>query len=142
MTPWAKTLLLGGSGISRYFIVTGVAENVPYESSLEFDWVIPYVHRELQTARADDFSVGVGETYVQIADAAGVEAAQAFDLDRYMEKEKDRSLVIVPLFDKRLHPQLSGGRGMMSTLYIFGSSLASCCCWRVSITPIWRRACR
>ena len=118
--PMGQTLLLGGSGISRYFIVTGVAENVPYESSLEFDWVIPYVHRELQTARADDFSVGVGETYVQIADAAGVEAAQAFDLDRYMEKDKDRSLVIVPLFEKRLHPQLSGGRGMMSALYTFG----------------------
>ena len=118
--PMGQTLLLGGTGISRYFIVTGVAENVPYESSLEFDWVIPYVHRELQTAWADDFSVGVGETYVQIADAAGVEAAQAFDLDRYMEKEKDRSLVIVPLFDKRLHPELSGGRRMMSALYTFG----------------------
>ena len=118
--PMGQTLLLGGTGISRYFIVTGVAENVPYESSLEFDWVIPYVHREIQTAWADDFSVGVGETYVQIADAAGVEAAQAFDLDRYMEKDKDRSLVIVPLFEKRLHPQLSGGRRMMSAIYTFG----------------------
>ena len=118
--PMGQTLLLGGSGISRQFIVTGVAENVPYESSLGFDWVIPYVHREIQTAWADDFSVGVGETYLQIADATGVEAAQAFDLDRYMEKEKDRSLVIVPLFEKRLHPQLSGGRGEMSALYIFG----------------------
>ena len=118
--PMGQTLLLGGSGISRDFIVTGVAENVPYESSLEFDWVIPYVHREIQTAWAGDFGAGPGETYLQIADAAGVEAAQAFDLDRYMEKEKDRSLVIVPLFDKRLHPQLSGGRRMMSTLYTFG----------------------
>ena len=118
--PMGQTLLLGGSGISRDFIVTGVAENVPYESSLEFDWVIPYVHREIQTAWAGDFRAGPGETYLQIADAAGVEAAQAFDLDRYMEQEKDRSLVIVPLFDKRLHPQLSGGRRMMSTLYTFG----------------------
>ena len=118
--PMGQTLLLGGTGISRYFIVTGVAENVPYESSLEFDWVIPYVHREIQTAWASDFEVGVGETYLQIADAAGVEAAQAFDLDRYMEKEKDRSLVIVPLFEKRLHPQLSGGRRMMSAIYTFG----------------------
>ena len=118
--PMGQTLLLGGSGISRDFLVTGVAENVPYESSLEFDWVIPYVHREIQTAWAGDFGAGPGETYLQIADAAGVEAAQAFDLDRYMEQEKDRSLVIVPLFDKRLHPQLSGGRRMMSTLYTFG----------------------
>ena len=118
--PMGQTLLLGGSGISRDFIVTGVAENVPYESSLEFDWVIPYVHREIQTASAGDFRAGPGETYLQIADAAGVEAAQAFDLDRYMEQEKDRSLVIVPLFDKRLHPQLSGGRRMMSALYTFG----------------------
>ena len=118
--PMGQTLLLGGSGISRDFIVTGVAADVPHESSLEFDWVIPYVHRELQTAWAGDFRAGPGETYLQIADAAGVEAAQAFDLDRYMEKEKDRSLVIVPLFDKRLHPQLSGGRRMMSALYTFG----------------------
>ena len=118
--PMGQTLLLGGRGISRHFIVTGVAENVPYESSLEFDWVIPYVHREIQTAWAGDFRAGPGETYLQIADAAGVEAAQAFDLDRYMEQQKDRSLVIVPLFDKRLHPQLSGGRRMMSALYTFG----------------------
>ncbi len=118
--PMGQTLLLGGSGISRDFIVTGVAENVPYESSLEFDWVIPYVHREIQTAWYGDFRDGPGETYLQIADAAGVESAQAFDLDRYMEKEKDRSLVIVPLFEKRLHPQLSGGRRMMSALYTFG----------------------
>ena len=117
--PMGQTLLLGGKGISRDFIVTGVAENVPYESSLEFDWVIPYVHREIQTARAGNFRAGPGETYLQIADAAGVEAAQAFDLDRYMEKDKDRSLVVVPLFDKRLHPQLSGGR-RMSALYTFG----------------------
>ncbi len=118
--PMGQALLLGGRGISRDFIVTGIAENVPYESSLEFDWVIPYVHREIQTAWAGDFRAGPGETYLQIADAAGVEAAQAFDLDRYMEQEKDRSLVIVPLFDKRLHPQLSGGRRMMSALYTFG----------------------
>ena len=118
--PMGQTLLLGGKGISRDFIVTGVAENVPYESSLEFDWVIPYVHREIQTAGAGNFRAGPGETYLQIADAAGVEAAQAFDLDRYMEKDKDRSLVVVPLFDKRLHPQLSGGRRMMRALYTFG----------------------
>ena len=118
--PMGQTLLLGGSGISRDFIVTGVAENVPYESSLEFDWVIPYVHREIQTAWGGDFEAGPGETYLQIADATGVEAAQAFDLDRYMEQEKDRSLVVVPLFDKRLHPQLSGGRRMMSALYTLG----------------------
>ena len=118
--PMGQTLLLGGKGISRHFIVTGVAADVPHESSLEFDWVIPYVHREIQTAWAGDFRAGPGETYLQIADAAGVEAAQAFDLDRYMEKEKDRSLVIVPLFDKRLHPQLSGGRRMMAALYTFG----------------------
>ena len=117
--PMGQTLLLGGSGISRHFIVTGVAENVPYESSLGFDWVIPYVHREIQTAWGD-FRAGPGETYLQIADAAGVESAQAFDLDRYMEKEKDRSLLIVPLFDKRLHPQLGSGRRMMSALYTFG----------------------
>ena len=118
--PIGQTLLLGGRGISRDFIVTGVAENVPYESSLKFDWVIPFVHREIQTAWAGNFEAGSGETYLQVADAAGVEAAQAFDLDRYMEKEKDRSLVIIPLFDKRLHPQLSGGRGMMRGIYIFG----------------------
>ncbi|MYA22050.1 MAG: FtsX-like permease family protein [Gemmatimonadetes bacterium] len=62
---------------------------------MEFDWVIPYVHREIQTGGR-----GGGKTYLQIADAACVEAAQAFDLDRYMEKEKDRSLVIVPLFER------------------------------------------
>ena len=112
--PMGQTLLLGGRGISGYFIVTGIAENVPHESSLKFDWVIPYVHRETQIAWAGDFRAGPGETYLQIADAAGVESALAFDLDRY---EEDEELVIVPLFDKRLHPQLSAGRAMKRALY-------------------------
>jgi len=107
--PMGQTLQLGDRGISGDFIVTGVAENVPYASSLEFDWVIPFVQREIQLGGR-----GAGETYLQIADAAGVEAAQAFDTDRYWE---DSELVIVPLFDKRLHPQLSGGRAMKSALY-------------------------
>ena len=43
----------------------------------------------------------------------------AFDLDRYMEKKGD-SLALVPLFDKRLHPQLTKGR-RMTMLYRYGS---------------------
>ena len=118
--PMGQTLLLGGRGISGDFVVTGITADVPYESSLKFDWVIPFVHREVQTAYAGGFRAGPGETYLQIADAAGVESALAFDLERYMEVEEGARLVIVPLFDKRLHPQLSGGRAMMSTLYTFG----------------------
>ena len=110
--PMGQTLQLGDRGISGYFTVTGIAADVPHESSLEFDWVIPFVQREIQTS-----GYGAGETYLQIADAAGVESALAFDMDWYKE---DASLVIVPLFDKRLHPQLSGGRRMMSALYTFG----------------------
>ena len=110
--PMGQTLQLGDRGISGDFVVTGIADDVPYESSLKFDWVIPFVQREIQTA-----GLGAGETYLQIADAAGVESALAFDPDRYWE---DAKLVIVPLFDKRLHPQLSGGKAMMGTLYIFG----------------------
>ena len=110
--PMGQTLQLGDRGISGDFVVTGIAADVPYESSLKFDWVIPFVQREIQTS-----GHGAGETYLQIADAAGVESALAFDPDRYWE---DAKLVIVPLFDKRLHPQLSGGRGMMRELYIFG----------------------
>ena len=107
--PMGQTLQLGDRGISGDFVVTGIAADVPYESSLKFDWVIPFVQREIQTGGR-----GVGETYLQIADAAGVESALAFDSDRYWEGSE---LVIVPLFDKRLHPQLSRGRGMKSTLY-------------------------
>ena len=110
--PMGQTLQLGDRGISGDFVVTGIAENVPYESSLKFDWVIPFVQREIQTGGR-----GAGETYLQIADAAGVESALAFDPDRYWE---DSQLVIVPLFDKRLHPQLSRGRGMKSALYSYG----------------------
>lgn len=111
--PMGQTLQLGDRGISGYFVVTGIAADMPYESSLEFDWVIPFVQREIQTS-----GYGAGETYLQIADAAGVESALAFDMDWY---EEDASLVLVPLFDKRLHPQLSGGKAMMMGLYIFGS---------------------
>ncbi|MCY3788768.1 MAG: ABC transporter permease, partial [Gemmatimonadetes bacterium] len=107
--PMGQTLQLGDRGISGDFVVTGIAADVPYESSLKFDWVIPFVQREIQTGGR-----GGGKTYLQIADAAGVEAALAFDPDRYWEGSE---LVIVPLFDKRLHPQLSGGRAMKRVLY-------------------------
>ena len=100
--PIGQTLQLGDRGISGDFVITGVAADVPYESSLKFDWVIPTPER------------GGGETYLQIADAAGVEAALAFDPDRYWEGFE---LVIVPLFDKALHPQLSRGQSMMESLY-------------------------
>ena len=101
--PMGQTLQVvdrGIRGIRGDFVVTGVAADVPYESSLKFDWVIP--------------GRGGGETYLQIADAAGVEAALAFDPDRYWEGFE---LVIVPLFDKRLHPQLSRGQTMRESLY-------------------------
>ena len=107
--PMGQTLQLGDRGISGDFVVTGIAADAPYESSLKFDWVTPFVQREIQTGGR-----GASETYLQIADAAGVESALAFDSDRYWEGSE---LVIVPLFDKRLHPQLSGGRGMRSALY-------------------------
>ena len=107
--PMGQTLQLGDRGISGDFVVTGIAADVPDESSLEFDWVTSFVQREIQTGGR-----GAGETYLQIADAAGVEAALAFDSDRYWEGSE---LVIVPLFDKRLHPQLSAGRGMKRALY-------------------------
>ena len=107
--PMGQTLQLGDRGISGDFVVTGIAADVPSESSLQFDWVTSFVQREIQIG-----GYGAGETYLQIADAAGVESALAFDSDRYWE---DSELVIVPLFDKRLHPQLSGGRGMKRVLY-------------------------
>ena len=107
--PMGETLQLGDRGISGDFVVTGIAAAAPSESSLQFDWVTPFVQREIQTGGR-----GAGETYLQIADATGVESALAFDSDRYWEGSE---LVIVPLFDKRLHPQLSGGRSMKSTLY-------------------------
>lgn len=110
--PMGQTLQLGDRGISGDYVVTGIAADVPDESSLKFDWVTPFIQREIQTGGR-----GAGETYLQIADAAGVESALAFDPDRYWEGSE---LVIVPLFDKRLHPQLSGGRGMKSALYSSG----------------------
>ena len=128
--PMGQTLQLGRRGAGGDFVVTGVAADVPYESSLQFDWVIPFVHQEARVeahnkAHEDDggWKAGsspwsyAGETYLQIEDAAGVEAALAFDLDRYMEK--GNSIALVPLFDKRLHPQLSSGAEVQFYSYGF-----------------------
>jgi len=121
--PMGQTLQLGYRGAGGIFVVTGIAADVPYASSLQFDWVIPFVHQE---ARFKEWGWGTNntsETYLQIADAAGVESALAFDLDRHMEggyeelieeghdyMKKGNKLVLVPLFDKHLHPQLTRGR--------------------------------
>ena len=121
--PMGQTLQLGRRGVGGDFVVTGVAADVPYESSLQFDWVIPFVHQEARIkAHEDEWGRKAslwsyaGETYLQIEDAAGLESALAFDLDRYMEE--GHSLALVPLFDKRLHPQLSSGAEVQ--LYSYG----------------------
>ena len=112
--PMGQTLQLGYQGAGGDFIVTGIAADVPYASSLQFDWLIPFVHLEAQRPPGP-WDIG-GQTYLQIADAAGVEAALAFDLDRYTEKKGD-SLALVPLFDKHLHSEVSHGK---SEIYVFG----------------------
>ena len=103
--PMGQTLQVVDRRIRGDFVVTGVAADVPYESSVKFDWVIPTPPTSGRSA---------GETYLQIADAPGVEAALAFDADRYWEGFEP---VIVPLFEKRLHPQLSRGQSMRESLY-------------------------
>ena len=114
--PVGQTIQLGTRGTGGDFMVSGIAADVPYESSLQFDWLIPFVHLEAWR-RPGPWSIG-GQTYLQIADPTAVEAALAFDLDRYMEKKGD-SIALVPLFDKHLHPQLTKGR-RMATLYRYG----------------------
>ena len=109
--PMGRTLLLRTRGASDDFVVTGVAAEVPYQSSLQFDWVIPFTPRK--EAGPWDFA---GETYLEVADAEGVDSALAFDLDRFMEE--GHGLALVPLFDLRLHPQLSGGAAPV--LYSYG----------------------
>ena len=49
------------------------------------------------------------------------EAAQAFDLEPGTWRwRRVLGSLSCRFFDKRLHPQLSGGRGMMAALYTFG----------------------
>ena len=82
--PMGQTLQLGRRGVGGDFVVTGVAADVPYESSLQFDWVIPFVHQEARIkAHEDEWGRKAslwsyaGETYLQIEDAAGLESALA-----------------------------------------------------------------
>ena len=130
--PMGQTLQLGYRGAGGDFVVTGIAADVPYASSLQFDWVIPFVHQEARFKEWGWGSNNTSETYLQIADAAGVESALAFDLDRHMEGghgehmeeghehlKEGHELALVPLFDKHLHPQLTRGR-MRMLFFIYG----------------------
>ena len=84
--PMGQTCAAGGTVVSADTSLSpGSPPTCRTNPAWKFDWVIPFVHREIQTAWAGDFRAGPGETYLQIADAAGVESALAFDLDRYME---------------------------------------------------------
>ncbi len=122
--PMGRTVQLGWRGDAGDFVVTGVADDVPYASSLRFDWVIPFVHHldRIDRSFGEDASpwVTAGQTFLEIADAEGVEAARAFDLDRYMEKDaQGDDLALVPLFEKRLHQGLSRGRMTLVYGYAF-----------------------
>ncbi len=122
--PMGRSVQLGWQGDGGDFVVTGVAADVPYASSLRFDWVIPFVHHQdrIDRLHGEDASpwATAGQTFLEIADAEGVEAALAFDLDRYMETdEHGDDLALVPLFDKRLHHDLSRGGMTLSYSYAF-----------------------
>jgi putative ABC transport system permease protein len=112
-----QSLLLRRGGASEDFVVTGVAADVPYESTLQFDWVIPFSHlvaRSGARGQVDPWDFG-GNTYLEIADSTAVQAALAFDLGRHLP---DHGLELVPLLDLRLHPQVGESHPVL--LYSYG----------------------
>jgi putative ABC transport system permease protein len=109
------------------FIVRGIAEDVPSNSSIRFDIVIPFdnVHRYISDRALDHWFNVYFETYVQLARPLGaseVEKKLRFVVEtHYPERYVDTvSLHLQPITDIHLNPNIPQGFEPSSNpLYIF-----------------------
>ncbi len=109
-----------GQMLDNGLVVSGVARDVPANSSIEFDFLIPMVHAvQIDQALPDEWFHFGYETYFLIRENADLDrfAAQIKDLFKEQDPETSLQLHLQPFTDVRLvNP---GGGGRITYVYVF-----------------------
>ncbi|OKS85957.1 ABC transporter permease [Mucilaginibacter polytrichastri] len=120
--PMGKTLRSG----SRNFVVSGVTANVPSNSQIHFDFVLPF--DILPAAKNEEWFSANYVTYLQLKDAGNIGQLQK-QISAYMQQvnkgelkmtgKEYMTLKLEPLKSVHLHSQLSGFEPNGSLVYIY-----------------------
>jgi putative ABC transport system permease protein len=115
--PMGKTISIKAKDGFADFVVTGVVENVPYNSTIKFDFLLPYVAilDELSPPFKESWGANTTRTYVQLAkgsSAALLEQKLPGFLDTHLRQRLgDRPHLprfhLQPLRDIHLDPRIS-----------------------------------
>ncbi len=119
--PIGKVITLNNQ---HEFTVTGVLENIPHNSYLQFDFLIPYeVLKNSGQTREQDFGTNSIFTFVQLPDGIPLEQAnqKIFGFIRTKVTESRTDLRLMPLTRLHLHEFFGyeKGAGAIQYVYIF-----------------------
>ncbi len=106
------------------FTVTGILENIPHNSYLQFDFLIPYeILKSSGQTREQDFGTNSIYTFVQLPDGTPVESAnqKIFGFIRTKVPESRTDLRLMPFTKLHLHEYFGyeKGAGTIQYVYIF-----------------------
>jgi putative ABC transport system permease protein len=119
--PIGKVLLLN----NKYeFTVTGILENVPHNSVLQFDFLVPYeILKRTGQTREEDFGTNSIYTFVQLPDGRPPEQVnqKIFSFIRSKIPQSRTDLRLMPLTRIHLHEYFGyeKGAGAIQYVYIF-----------------------
>lgn len=106
------------------FTVTGILENIPHNSYLQFDFLIPYEIMKMSgQTREEDFGTNSIYTFVQLPDGTPLEQAnqKIFGFIRTKNPESRTDLRLMPYTKLHLHEFFGyeKGAGAVQYVYIF-----------------------
>jgi putative ABC transport system permease protein len=107
-----KTLIQKDNNIETGYKVSGVLKDIPSESSLKFDFVIPFSKFLAENSRANETGASVSQVWALLnknANAGSVNG-KLKDLIRTKETTLNQELFLFPLKDKVLYNYIGGRR--------------------------------
>lgn len=127
--PMNKTILRNNQ---TPLIVTGVIDNVPANSTFQFDFVMPWVifENENAWAKGSDWGSNFATTFVQLKDPSNLDRANAAMkplIGKHNEGNKNQ-VFLFPYADLHLHSKFDNGKsvgGLIQQIHLF-ETLAFC----------------
>jgi putative ABC transport system permease protein len=120
-----KTLIYKDKNNETAYVVSGIVTNVPSESSISFDFIIPFSKFLTENAWANDAGASACQIWALLNGKAnpGNVNGKIRDLIKTQEATLNQELFLFPLKDKNLYNYISGRRvwGGMQYVVITGS---------------------
>lgn len=121
--PVGKTLNVGGS---KDFVITGVAEDVPDNSQIKFDFVVPFY--SLNAAKEEKWTEANYLTFLLLEDSENLEPLQAKIADYMKQVNREEmkleggnymTYLLQPMTEVHLHSKIDGFEPNSSITYLW-----------------------